>query len=53
MKEWRIRFAVEGREVRVSGLVSGYRASQLDVAREGEDPLLAVHREFRTGFGPD
>lgn len=53
VKEWRIRFAVEGREVRVSGLVSGYRASQLDVAREGEDPLLAVHREFRTGFGPD
>jgi tRNA-Thr(GGU) m(6)t(6)A37 methyltransferase TsaA len=51
VKEWRVTFAVYRREVRVSRLVSGFRASQLEATREGEDPLLALHREFRAGFG--
>lgn len=52
VKEWRASFTVEGRHVRVHQLVSGFRPSQLDAARSGEDPLLAVHREFRARFGP-
>ncbi len=51
IKEWRVSFGVEGRCIRVAALVSGYRASQLDRVRDGEDPLLAVHREFLARFG--
>lgn len=44
MKEWRVRFTVLGREVRVTRVVSGFRASQL--ARATGDPILQVHRDF-------
>jgi tRNA-Thr(GGU) m(6)t(6)A37 methyltransferase TsaA len=53
VKEWRAHFEVEGRNVRVCLLVSGFRESQLDTERNGEDPLLAVHREFRARFGAE
>ncbi len=49
VKEWRIRFAVTGRQVRVLDVVSGYRASQLASPSDGEDPLLPLHREFVQG----
>lgn len=45
VKEWRVRFVVAEREVRVTKIYSGFKASQL--AREGDfDPSLAWHREF-------
>lgn len=52
VKEWRVRFEVEDRRVLVRHIDSGYRASQLDAVREGEDAVLAAHREFRKRFGP-
>lgn len=45
VKEWRIRFSVEGREVRVTGIASGFRESQL--AGTGGEDVLVAHREFR------
>lgn len=49
VKEWRIRFSVEGREVRVVEIASGFRASQL--AGEVKDDVLRAHREFRERWG--
>jgi tRNA-Thr(GGU) m(6)t(6)A37 methyltransferase TsaA len=51
VKEWRVRFTVDGTRVRVVGLGSGYRTSQLDQPRAGEDPALVLHREFVATFG--
>ena len=45
VKEWRIRFTVEAREVHVIEIVSGFRASQL--AAETHDETLRAHQEFR------
>ncbi len=45
VKEWRVRFSVEGREVSVIAIASGFRESQL--ASESDDELLRAHREFR------
>jgi tRNA (adenine37-N6)-methyltransferase len=44
VKEWRVRFAVVEREVRVLEIYSGFRASQL--AAGGNDKPLRLHREF-------
>ena len=45
VKDWRARFSVEGRQVRVHEIRSGYRDSQLSGAnRCGAD--LSAHREF-------
>lgn len=49
VKEWRVRFSVEGREVRVIEITSGFRESQL--AGEGGDDVLQAHREFRERWG--
>jgi tRNA (adenine37-N6)-methyltransferase len=43
VKEWRVRFTVSERDVRVSAIDSGFRASQLAA---GTDELLQPHREF-------
>jgi tRNA (adenine37-N6)-methyltransferase len=43
VKEWRARFVVEGRSVRVSAIDSGYRPRELAGAAE-EGGHLAVHR---------
>jgi tRNA (adenine37-N6)-methyltransferase len=45
VKEWRVRFSVEGRDVRVIEITSGFRASQLD--SDANDDILRAHREFR------
>lgn len=45
VKEWRVRFSVEGREARVIEIYSGFRASQLD--GEAHDDVLRAHQEFR------
>jgi hypothetical protein len=47
IKDWRVHFRVEGREVRVLGVSSGYRPAQL----AGDDPALDVHRVFVAKFG--
>ena len=44
VKEWRIRFTVTGRNVRVLEIGSGFRDSQIAAAEA--DELLQVHREF-------
>ena len=52
VKEWRVRFIVEGRDVRVIAIASGFRASQL--AGDGGDEILRAHREFRVRWAaPD
>jgi tRNA-Thr(GGU) m(6)t(6)A37 methyltransferase TsaA len=45
VKEWRVRFTVDGRDVRVSAIASGFRESQL--ASGADDDVLQAHREFR------
>jgi tRNA-Thr(GGU) m(6)t(6)A37 methyltransferase TsaA len=42
VKEWRVRFIVTGRDVRVIGIDSGFRTSQL----AGTDESLRAHRDF-------
>ncbi|MEP7244825.1 MAG: tRNA (N6-threonylcarbamoyladenosine(37)-N6)-methyltransferase TrmO [Gammaproteobacteria bacterium] len=46
VKEWRVRFTVAGRDVRVIELRSGFRASQL-TASDADESMLA-HRDFLT-----
>jgi tRNA (adenine37-N6)-methyltransferase len=48
VKEWRVRFSVEGRDIRVVDVASGFRASQLDSATT--DETLRSHREFRERY---
>ena len=43
VKEWRVRFTLEGRHVRVLAIDSGYRDSQL--AAHGTEPL-SIHRTY-------
>jgi tRNA-Thr(GGU) m(6)t(6)A37 methyltransferase TsaA len=44
VKEWRVRFTVDGRHVRVMEVFSGFRASQL--AEAGGDDVRRWHRDF-------
>jgi tRNA-Thr(GGU) m(6)t(6)A37 methyltransferase TsaA len=46
VKDWRVRFSVQGTSVSVHEIRSGYRDSQLARASL-EDPALVAHREFR------
>ena len=48
VKEWRIRFSVAGREIRVVAIASGFRVSQL--VPETSDETLRAHREFRERY---
>jgi len=45
VKEWRVRFNVVERDVRVVEIHSGFRPAQL-AAPDADDPLLQAHREF-------
>jgi tRNA-Thr(GGU) m(6)t(6)A37 methyltransferase TsaA len=45
VKEWRARFSVAGREIRVIDIASGFKVSQL--ASDAGDDVLRAHREFR------
>jgi tRNA-Thr(GGU) m(6)t(6)A37 methyltransferase TsaA len=47
VKDWRVRFRVEGRAVTVLAIATGYRESQL---APGGDPALAPHRAFAERF---
>jgi tRNA-Thr(GGU) m(6)t(6)A37 methyltransferase TsaA len=46
VQDWRVRFTVSGRQVRVEALASGYRSSQLATAAPAAQDPLAPHREF-------
>ena len=46
VKDWRVRFTVEGRRIEVTRLVTGYREGQLT---SGEAP--EIHREFTARYG--
>lgn len=48
VKEWRARFSVVGREIRVLEIASGFRASQLTA--DTNDETLRSHREFRERY---
>jgi len=50
VKEWRVRFSVSERAVRVTGIESGFRASQLAA---GTDESLQPHREFLALWSPE
>jgi hypothetical protein len=47
VKEWRVRFSVTERSVRVHGITSGFREAQLV---HGDAPEIAAHREFVARF---
>ena len=47
VKDWRVRFRVEGRVVVVESVRTGYRPEQLATARE---PAVAVHRAYVAQF---
>jgi hypothetical protein len=49
VKEWRVRFTVTERTVRVADISTGYRPSQLAAAPPGAAPLDA-HHEFLARF---
>jgi hypothetical protein len=44
VKEWRVRFTVAGRDVRVHEIYSGFQAAQL--ASDNIDATRLPHREF-------
>lgn len=46
-KDWRVRFRVEGREVTVLQVLSGWRPRELAT---GDDPAIAPHRAFVEAF---
>jgi tRNA-Thr(GGU) m(6)t(6)A37 methyltransferase TsaA len=46
VKEWRVRFGVEGRQVMVDEIITGYRKSQLEERQTDEAPSMHVHRAF-------
>jgi mRNA-degrading endonuclease RelE of RelBE toxin-antitoxin system len=50
VKEWRVRFTLSQRDVRVLAISSGFRPAEIaKSAGSGEDPL-AIHRDFRAGW---
>jgi len=51
VKEWRVRFTVHARHVRVLEVFSGFRASQL--AEAGADDARRCHREFEARWPRD
>lgn len=46
VKEWRVRFSVAGRDVRVHDIYSGFQPAQLASSKDGE--ARRPHREFNT-----
>ena len=46
IKDWRVMFTVQDRQITVQSLHSGYQAAQLASARSGADDGREIHREF-------
>jgi tRNA-Thr(GGU) m(6)t(6)A37 methyltransferase TsaA len=51
IKEWRVRFRVEGRCVTVLSIASGYRPKELAAEPDGANDPLYAHRRFVARFG--
>lgn len=49
--EWRARFVLQGREVRVLAIETGYRRGQIESAGAQATEPLALHRAFAREFG--
>jgi tRNA-Thr(GGU) m(6)t(6)A37 methyltransferase TsaA len=52
VQDWRVRFGVEGRDVLVMNIQSGYKASQLADGVSDPTGTLALHRTFRAAWPP-
>ncbi|NUP11619.1 MAG: tRNA (N6-threonylcarbamoyladenosine(37)-N6)-methyltransferase TrmO [Polyangiaceae bacterium] len=50
VKAWRFRFTTKDRTITVESISSGYRPSELAIARPGEAEELASHRAFEEAF---
>jgi len=50
VKEWRVRFTVAGRDVRVHEIHSGFQAAQLTSSKDAE--TRQPHREFNVRWPP-
>jgi tRNA-Thr(GGU) m(6)t(6)A37 methyltransferase TsaA len=50
VKDWRVRFCVEGRRVTVQSIATGYRQSQLDAPPAAGDDAVRLHRVFVARF---
>ena len=46
VQDWRVRFTVQDRQVRVSEIRSGYRKSQLDPGAPDPTGAIGLHRDF-------
>jgi tRNA-Thr(GGU) m(6)t(6)A37 methyltransferase TsaA len=46
IKDWRVMFTVQDRQITVQSLHSGYQAAQLASARTGAEDGREIHREF-------
>ena len=49
LKEWRVSFRLDGQNVLVDRISSGYRTAQLTASG---DPVIDLHRAFRLKFCP-
>ncbi|MCL4722418.1 MAG: tRNA (N6-threonylcarbamoyladenosine(37)-N6)-methyltransferase TrmO [Gammaproteobacteria bacterium] len=52
VKDWRVRFAVQGAVITVLALDSGYRPAEVAKSTGTAGDPLAVHRDFRDRWGP-
>jgi hypothetical protein len=50
--DWRARFVLQGREVRVLAIETGYRRAQIESAGVQAAGPLALHRAYTLEFGP-
>ena len=48
VKDWRVRFAVDGTPVTVQAVASGYRPAEVAKSAASPGDPLAVHRDFRS-----
>lgn len=51
VQDWRVRFTVDGRSVRVVGVDTGYRAAQLDKHGGHAESAWALHRDYVATWG--
>ncbi len=52
LHDWRASFTVDGQQVSVVRIGSGYRASQLSAGQATSDKQLDLHREFQSRWPP-
>ncbi|MEO7385455.1 MAG: tRNA (N6-threonylcarbamoyladenosine(37)-N6)-methyltransferase TrmO [Gammaproteobacteria bacterium] len=50
VKEWRVRFTLARRDIRVLAISSGYRPADIGRSADQREDPLAVHRDFRAAW---